>query len=91
VHLEYHTEKKRNCAAEKKANEFAMKTLLGQSGMAPFRGLTRDQDDQDIAATVMRLKIAPGAATHQKHQRRMLEYRYGNSLCVDLSGSFSVC
>jgi len=86
MHLEYSTKKKRTSAAEKTANKFAMDVLFGESGIEPFRGLTRDRE---IADAARRLGIAPGVAVHQMHRRRMLDYGYGNGLCVDLSGSFT--
>jgi HTH-type transcriptional regulator/antitoxin HigA len=86
MHLEYSTKKKRNSAAEKAANKFAMDVLFGESGIEPFRGLTRDRE---IADAARRMGIAPGVAVHQMHRRRMLDYGYGNGLCVDLSGTFT--
>lgn len=86
MHLEYSNEKKRNTAAEKAANAFAMDALFGESGMKPFKGLTRDRE---IAKVAQRLGIAPGVAVHQMHRRRMLGCGYGNRLFVDLSGSFT--
>ena len=86
MHLEYSTEKKRNGAAEKAANQFAMDILFGEAGMEPFRGLT---SDGAIVATAQSIGISPGVAVHQMHRRRLLEYRFGNRLCVDLAGTFS--
>lgn len=86
MHLEYSTEKKRNSAAEKAANKFALDTLFGESGVAPFEGLTRNSE---IAAAARRLTISPGVAVHQMHRRRLLDYRFGNGLCVDLAGTFT--
>ncbi|AAT88292.1 conserved hypothetical protein [Leifsonia xyli subsp. xyli str. CTCB07] len=86
MHLEYSTEKKRNSAAEQKANAFAMEVLFGKDGLAHFRGLTRDRE---IASTARDLGIAPGVAVHQMHRKRMLEYKYGNRLFEDLSGTFT--
>ena len=85
MHLEYSTEKKRNSAAETAANKFAMDVLFGEDGLTRFSGLTRDHD---IAACARELGISPGVAVHQMHRRRMLDYRHGNRLCVDLSGTF---
>jgi HTH-type transcriptional regulator/antitoxin HigA len=85
MHLEYSTEKKRTSAAEKGANAFAMSTLFGAEGIEPFRGLTADAD---IRSAARRQGVAPGVAVHQLHRRRMLDYGWGNRLCVDLSGSF---
>lgn len=82
MHLEYSTEKKRNSAAEKNANAFAMRTLFGESGLLTLDGLTRDQDIRDAAR---RLGISPGVAVHQMHRQRMLPYDRGNSLCVTLT------
>jgi HTH-type transcriptional regulator / antitoxin HigA len=86
MHLEYSTEKKRNSATEKAANKFAMDVLFGESGIEPFAGLTRDREIGDAAR---RLGIAPGVAVLQMHRRRLLDYRHGNQLCVDLSGTFT--
>lgn len=86
MHLEYSSEKKRNTAAEKAANKFAMDVLFGEGGLEPFLGLTRDQE---IRATAGRLGIAPGVAVHQMHRRRVLDYGFGNRLCVDLAGTFT--
>lgn len=86
MHLEYSTEKKRNSVAEKSANSFAMDVLFGQSGFEPFVGLTRDRE---IADAARRLGIAPGVAVHQMHRRRLLDYRFGNRLYVDLSGTLT--
>ena len=86
MHLEYSTEKKRNTAAEKAANAFAMEILFGESGIKPFEGLTRDRE---IADTARRHGIAPGVAVHQMHRKRLLDYRCGNRLCVDLAGTFT--
>ncbi|GAB3376306.1 HigA family addiction module antitoxin [Amycolatopsis echigonensis] len=86
MHLEYKTEKTRTSAAEKAANKFALDTLFGDAGLAPFSGLTRDRD---IANAARKLGIAPGVAVHQMHRRRLLHYSYGNSLCVDLAGTFT--
>lgn len=86
MHLEYSTEKKRNSAAETAANKFAMDVLFGESGTDPFIGLTRDRD---IATVARQLGIAPGVAVHQMHRRRLLDYRFGNKLCIDLAGTFT--
>ncbi|WP_020111358.1 HigA family addiction module antitoxin [Rhodococcus sp. 114MFTsu3.1] len=86
MHVEYSTQKKRNSAAEKGANAFAMKILFGEDGIKPFEGLTRDREIADAAA---RIGIAPGVAVHQMHRRRLLDYRFGNGLCVDLAGTFT--
>ncbi|MFZ2527386.1 MAG: HigA family addiction module antitoxin [Rhodococcus sp. (in: high G+C Gram-positive bacteria)] len=86
MHLDYRTETMRNSAAEKSANRFAMDVLFGEAGITPFEGLTRDSD---IAAEAKRLGIAPGVAVHQMHRRRILDYKFGNQLCVDLTGTFT--
>lgn len=86
MHLEYSTDKKRNDAAEKQANKFAKDILFDRPGLAPFRGLFRDRD---IAAAAKEVGIAPGVAVQQMHRRRMLDYKYGNSLFVDLKGTFT--
>ncbi len=85
MHLEFSTEKKRNSSAEKAANKFAMDILFGEQGIEPFRGLTRDRDIEDAARI---LGISPGVAVHQLHRRRLLDYQFGNRLCVDLAGTF---
>ncbi|SLB51714.1 HigA family addiction module antidote protein [Mycobacteroides abscessus subsp. bolletii] len=86
MHLEYSTAKKRESAAEKAANAFAMDVLFGDSGIDPFHGLTRDHE---IASAAKQLGISPGVAVHQLHRRRLLSYKFGNGLCVDLAGTFS--
>jgi HTH-type transcriptional regulator / antitoxin HigA len=86
MHLEYTTEKKRNTAAEKAANKFAMDVLFGEPGMEPFKGLTRDHE---IEGAARQLGIAPGVAVHQMHRRRLLNYGFGNRLCVNLAGTFT--
>jgi addiction module HigA family antidote len=86
MHLEYSTEKKRGTAAEKGANAFAMEILFGEAGVSQFRGLSYDWE---IADKARELGIAPGVAVHQMHRRRLLDYKFGNQLCVDLAGSFT--
>lgn len=86
MHVEYSTEKKRNSAAEKGANKFALDTLFGDAGITQFRGLTYDRE---IAAKAREVGIAPGVAVHQMHRRRMLPYEFGNRLCVDLADSLT--
>jgi HTH-type transcriptional regulator/antitoxin HigA len=86
MHLEYSTENKRNSAAEKAANKFAMDVLFGEQGIEPLAGLTRDRE---IAEAARELGIAPGVAVHQMHRRRLLDYQFGNQLCVDLGGTFT--
>lgn len=86
MHVEYSTEKKRNTAAEKGANAFAMEVLFGDGGIEPFRDLTRNWEIRDAAR---RIGIAPGVAVHQLHRKRLLDYRFGNQLCVDLAGTFT--
>lgn len=62
MHLEYRTDKKRNTAAERGANKFAMDLLFGDPGIAPFEGLTTDPEIRQAAKNV---GIAPrrGRAT----------------------------
>jgi HTH-type transcriptional regulator / antitoxin HigA len=86
MHLEYSTEKKRNTAAERTANAFAMEILFGESGIKPFEGLTLDRE---IADTARQVGVAPGVAVHQMHRKRLLDYGCGNRLCVDLAGTFT--
>ncbi|WP_255795044.1 HigA family addiction module antitoxin [Mycobacteroides abscessus] len=86
MHLEYKTEKKRTSVAEKGANQFAFETLFGEDGIEPFRGLTHNVD---IVRTARQVGISPGVAVHQMHRKRLLDYRFGNNLCVDLKGSFT--
>ena len=86
MHLEFSTEKKRNSAAEKAANKFAMDVLFGESGIEPFAKLTRDHEIRD---TARRIGIAPGVAVHQMRRRRLLDYRFGSQLYVDLTGTFT--
>lgn len=86
MHVEYSTQKKRDSAAEKEANAFAMDLLFGDAGVSQFRGLTYDRE---IAEKAVEIGIAPGVAVHQMHRRRLLDYRFGNRLCVDLAGTFT--
>jgi HTH-type transcriptional regulator/antitoxin HigA len=86
MHLEYSTEKKRNSDAEKNANKFAMDVLFGPDGIKPFEGLS---SEREIVAVARDVGISPGVAVHQMHRRRLLEYRHGNHLCEDLSGTLS--
>lgn len=86
MHLEYKSERQRNSAAEKAANKFALDTLFGPAGIDPFKGLTWDNE---IAMTARRVGISPGVAVHQLHRRRLLSYKFGNGLCVDLAGTFT--
>jgi len=86
MHLEYSTEKKRNSAAERNANAFAMDVLFGSDGLSRLSGLTRDRD---IVSAARELGIAPGVAVHQMHRRRLLPYNFGNRLYEDLSGTFT--
>lgn len=86
MHVEYSTEKKRSTAAEKGANAFATEILFGEAGVSQFQGLSYDGE---IEAKAREVGIAPGVAVHQMHRRRMLHYRFGNRLSVDLAGSFT--
>ncbi len=86
MHLEFSTERKRNSVAEKKANGFARDLLFGDAGMEPFHGLT---SDRDIARAAREIGVSPGVAVHQMHRMRLLPYRFGNRLCVDLSDTFT--
>lgn len=86
MHVEYSTEKKRSTAAEKGANAFAMEILFGEAGVSQFRGLSYDRE---IADKAREIGIAPGVAVHQMHRRRLLDYSFGNRLCMDLAGSFT--
>lgn len=63
-----------------------MDVLFGASGIDPFDGLTQARD---IVEAARRLGIAPGVAVHQMHRLRLLDYRFGNRLCVDLAGTFT--
>lgn len=57
---------------------------LVTSRATPFRGLTYDRE---IAAKAREISIAPGVAVHQMHRRRLLDYKFGNRLCIDLTGT----
>lgn len=81
LHVEFTTKKKRDSAAERAANKFALDTLFGPEGAAQFKGLTRDGD---IRAAASRVGVSPGVAVHQMHRSRMLDYKYGNRLCVEV-------
>lgn len=85
MHLEFSTQKKRDSAAEQRANQFARDTLFGASGMGQFRGL---RTDAEIKAAAHRAGVAPGVVVEQLHRTRQLPYNHGNQLCVDLSGTF---
>jgi len=85
-HLEFRTEKKRNSAAEKAANTFALEVLFGEAGIQPFVGLERDAE---IAQMAREVGISPGVAVHQMHRKRLLDYKFGNRLLFELSGSFT--
>lgn len=86
MHLEYTTKKKRSTAAEKGANTFAMDLLFGEAGVSQFRGLSHLGEIVDKARQI---GIAPGVAVHQMHRSRLLDYKFGNRLCVDLTGTFT--
>jgi addiction module HigA family antidote len=85
IHVEYSTQKKRNTAAERSANHFARTLLFGEDGLAPFHGLTYDNEIRRVARDV---GVSPGVAVVQMHRSRLLDFKFGNGLCVDLSGSF---
>lgn len=86
MHVEFSTTKKRNSAAEKSANSFAMNLLFGDAGVSQFTGLS---SNHEISEKARQIGISPGVAVHQMHRRRLLDYRHGNSVCVDLSGTFT--
>ena len=86
VHMEYRTEKTRNTAAERTANAFAKELLFGEAGLEPFRDLHRDWE---ISLAARSQGISPGVAVHQMHRTRLLDYKFGNSLCVDLKDTFT--
>lgn len=86
MHLEYSTAKKRTSAAEKAANKFALDTLFGDGGLAQLSGLSVEREIVDASK---RIGISPGVAVHQMHRRRLLDYQYGNRLCIDLSDTFT--
>ena len=86
MHLEYSSESKRNSHAEKNANAFAKNILFGDSGLSPFHGLSANDE---IAKKCREIGIAPGVAVHQMHRMRMLDYKFGNKLCVDLAGFYT--
>ncbi len=81
THFEFTNEKKRNTHAERAANEFAMSTLFGESGMQPFHGL---ETDHDIAKSAREVGVSPGVAVLQMRRRRMLPYDRGHRLCMSL-------
>lgn len=85
IHLEYKGTKKRDTDAEKNANAFARQLLFGDAGLEPFRGL---KWNGEIRAAAEEVGVAPGVAIHQLHRSHWLSYKYGNSLFVDLDGSF---
>ena len=81
THFEFTSEQKRNTQAERSANEFAMSTLFGETGMQPFQGLERDSD---IAQAAWEVGVSPGVAVLQMRRRRLLSYTQGHRLCVNL-------
>lgn len=81
IHIEFTSQKRRNSHAEKQANQFAMSTLFGESELEPFKGLVRDGDIRRAAREV---GVSPGLAVFQMHRKHLLDYSWGNSLCVDL-------
>ncbi len=87
VHVEYSTERKRNTAAERGANAFAMSTLLGSEELTPFGGV---RYDHQIKAASETAGISPGLAVFLLHRKRLLDYAHGNRLTVDLQPPFSV-
>jgi len=82
--FEYTTEKHRTDAAEKMANEFARDQLLGPQGLTPFKNLHHNRDIRRVAQEV---GISPGLAVYLMHRSRYLDYSFGNSLFVDVTGS----
>lgn len=86
MHLEYSSATQCTTAAEKNANAFALDVLFGENGITPFQGLS---SDADILEKARDIGVAPGVAVFQMHRRRILDYRFGNSLCVDLADTFT--
>lgn len=86
MHFDFKSEKQRNSVAEKNANTFARDTLFGDDGLERFQGQTSDRAIERIAREV---GVSPGVAVHQMHRMRLLDYNWGNKLCVDLSGTFT--
>lgn len=84
LHVEFSTSKKRNTAAERGANKFALDTLFGQDGITLFRNLT---NDNDIIAAAREVGVSPGVAVVQMHRRRWLPHNYGHQLLTDLADS----
>lgn len=87
LHVEYTTERKRNTAAEKGANSFAMDTLFGADGLAAFQGANYDHD---ILARSQTIGVSPGLAVFMLHRKRLLDYSFGNRLLTELQPPFSV-
>ncbi|MPV36294.1 HigA family addiction module antitoxin [Georgenia subflava] len=81
LHVEYSTKKMRTSVAERSANQFALDTLFGPEGLAPFSDLRYDREIRDTAA---RIGVAPGVAVQQMHRNRILDYSRGNRLFVDV-------
>lgn len=86
LHMEYTTDRKRNTAAEKAANAFALDTLFGAEGLTPFHGAIYDPD---IRARSEAVGVSPGLAVFMLHRKRLLDYSYGNRLVTDLKPAFS--
>ena len=85
IHVEYSTQKRRDTAAERSANQFAREVLFGEEGLTRFRGLTFDHE---ILTAARESGVSPGVAVVQMHRSRLLDFKFGNRLCVDLSGTF---
>lgn len=68
---------------ERAANEFAKDALFGSAGLSPFRGLTRPAE---IKAVAQKVGVSPGVAVAAMHRQRLLPYKYGNDLLVELAG-----
>ncbi|KQY51557.1 HigA family addiction module antitoxin [Nocardioides sp. Root140] len=86
MHLDFKSEKQRNSVAEKNANGFARDLLFGEAGLEAFQGHT---SDGAIARIAREVGVSPGVAVHQMHRMRLLDYKFGNHLCVDLSDTFT--
>lgn len=63
-----------------------MKILFGDSGLSQFRSLSYDRE---IAAKAREFGIASSVAVHHLDRKRMLDYKFGNRLFVDLAGTFT--
>ena len=66
---------------ERAANNFAKETLFGPGGLGSFYGL---RSSESIRSAAEEAGICPGVAVVEMHRKRMLDYKYGNDLLLDI-------